>query len=51
MLTTDGAKTLRMSLFRERLLTRLVQEIDADLERDREAADRIEADRADFLSR
>ena len=27
------------------------QEIDADLERDREAADRIEADRRDFLSR
>ena len=27
------------------------QEIDADLERDREAADRIETDRADFLGR
>ena len=27
------------------------QEIDADLERDREAGDRIEADRADFMSR
>ena len=27
------------------------QEIDADLERDREAAERIEAERADFLSR
>ena len=27
------------------------QEIDSDLERDREAADRIEANRADFLSR
>ena len=27
------------------------QEIDADLERDREAAERIEAERVDFLSR
>jgi uncharacterized protein (DUF433 family) len=27
------------------------QEIDADLERDREAAERIEAERADYLSR
>ena len=27
------------------------QEIDADLERDREAAERIEAERADFLNR